>query len=67
MPADLPDIQSQSEPARDSAVSASGVSDAEIVLRSEDLFVSKKEIVIVHNGERYRLRLTRRGKLILQK
>ena len=39
----------------------------ETVVRSEALFASKTEIVIVHNGERYRLRLTRRGKLILQK
>ncbi len=67
MPAHLPDIQSQTDPAGDSVASASGVSDVETVLRSEDLFASKKEIVIVHNGERYRLRLTRRGKLILQK
>ena len=37
------------------------------VLRSEELFAERTEIVIVHKGERYRLRLTRRGKLILQK
>ena len=67
MSAHLFDIQSQSEPAAGSPTTAFGVSDAEVVLRSEDLFASKKEIVIVHNGERYRLRLTRRGKLILQK
>ena len=39
----------------------------ELIVRSEDLFSARTEIVIVHNGERYRLRLTRRGKLILQK
>jgi len=39
----------------------------EIVLRSEELFMDRTEIVIVHKGERYRLRLTKRGKLILQK
>ncbi len=67
MPGQLPDIQSQIESVDDSSATAANVSDVEVVLRSEDLFASKKEIVIVHNGERYRLRLTRRGKLILQK
>lgn len=32
---------------------------------SESLLGSKKEIVIVHNGREYRLRLTQNGKLIL--
>jgi hemin uptake protein HemP len=39
----------------------------EPVVRSADLFGERKEIVIEHDGERYRLRITRRGKLILQK
>ena len=34
---------------------------------SEDLFRGKREIVIEHDGVRYRLRITRRNKLILQK
>ena len=42
-------------------------SPAEVVLRTDELFVERTEIVIVHKGERYRLRLTKRGKLILQK
>jgi hemin uptake protein HemP len=32
---------------------------------SESLLESKKEVVIVHNGREYRLRLTQNGKLIL--
>jgi hemin uptake protein HemP len=39
----------------------------EVVVRTEELFGEKREIVIDHAGERYRLRITRRGKLILQK
>jgi hemin uptake protein HemP len=37
------------------------------VVRTQELFGAEKEIVIDHEGERYRLRITRRGKLILQK
>ena len=32
---------------------------------SETLLGKKKELVIVHNGREYRLRLTQNGKLIL--
>jgi len=32
---------------------------------SEQLLGPKKELVIVHNGREYRLRLTQNGKLIL--
>lgn len=34
---------------------------------AETLFGEHREIVLIHEGERYRLRITRRGKLILQK
>ena len=34
-------------------------------ISSEALLGSKKELVIVHNGREYRLRLTQNGKLIL--
>jgi hemin uptake protein HemP len=34
---------------------------------AEHLFGEKKEVWIEYRGERYRLRITRRGKLILQK
>lgn len=39
----------------------------EKVVPAITLFGDRKEIVIEHDGERYRLRITRRGKLILQK
>lgn len=39
----------------------------EVLIRSAELFGKRREIVIEHDGERYRLRITRRGKLILQK
>ena len=32
---------------------------------SEELFGPSKQLVIVHNGREYRLRLTQNGKLIL--
>ena len=37
------------------------------VINAENLFAGEKEVWIDHAGERYRLRITRRGKLILQK
>jgi len=37
------------------------------VIRAETLFGESREIWIEYHGERYRLRITRRGKLILQK
>lgn len=37
------------------------------VLRAEDLFGECREVWIDLDGVRYRLRITRRGKLILQK
>lgn len=36
-------------------------------ISSEDLFDGSREIVILHNGEAYRLRITARGRLILTK
>ena len=39
----------------------------EVVIPAERLFGDRREVCIEHNGERYRLRITRRGKLILQK
>lgn len=35
--------------------------------RSEDILQGHREVVIVHQGDQYRLRLTRTGKLILNK
>jgi hemin uptake protein HemP len=37
------------------------------VVRAEELFGESREIWIELDGVRYRLRITRRGKLILQK
>ena len=37
------------------------------VVRAEELFGDRREIAIELDGVRYRLRITRRGKLILQK
>jgi hemin uptake protein HemP len=36
-------------------------------LTTDKLFEGQKELFIEHAGERYRLRITRRNKLILQK
>jgi hemin uptake protein HemP len=36
-------------------------------LRSEDILQGYKEVVIEHGGQRYRLRVTSAGKLILTK
>lgn len=38
-----------------------------LVISAEQLFRERREICIEHNGVRYRLRITRRNKLILQK
>jgi hemin uptake protein HemP len=37
------------------------------VVPAQELFRGKREVVIEHDGARYRLRITRRNKLILQK
>ena len=37
------------------------------VLRSEELFGACREVAIRHNGQEYRLQVTRNGKLILIK
>lgn len=37
------------------------------VISSSTLFNNRKEIIIQHSGEHYRLRITRQGKLILTK
>jgi hemin uptake protein HemP len=36
-------------------------------VRSEDLLQGAQEVLILHNGETYRLRKTKAGKLILNK
>ncbi len=37
------------------------------IWRSEELLGTRKEVVILHGDQRYRLRQTRQGKLILYK
>ncbi len=37
------------------------------VIPSQDLFRGRQEVVILHDGVEYRLRLTKLGKLILNK
>lgn len=37
------------------------------VIPAQQLFEGRREIIIEHEGVRYRLRITRRNKLILQK
>jgi hemin uptake protein HemP len=37
------------------------------VVSAQELFAGEREICIEHEGERYVMRITRRGKLILQK
>ena len=36
-------------------------------LTTEELFAGRDEIVLIHNGSAYRLRITRQNKLILTK
>jgi hemin uptake protein HemP len=40
---------------------------APLVMDARQIFQGRREIYIEHEGVRYRLRITRRGKLILQK
>jgi hemin uptake protein HemP len=47
--------------------SRAGESKAPKVVSASELFAGAREICIEHEGERYVLRITRRGKLILQK
>ena len=37
------------------------------IIRSESLFGGEREVLILHAGEVYRLRLTKNGKLLLTK
>lgn len=56
---------SGSEP-RDDPPDAGGDATPEVI-PAEHIFGDRREVWIEFNGERYRLRITRRGKLILQK
>lgn len=54
-------LQSANEPR------SSIVRDANKPINSDSLFVESNEVIIQHQGEQYRLRRTRNGKLILTK
>ena len=41
--------------------------DDELTIDTRRLLGGRREVIIVHNGERYRLRATAKGKLILTK
>ena len=49
------------------ATSDEGGVEGQHLLRSESLFCGRRQVVILHNNEQYVLRLTRQGKLILNK
>lgn len=51
----------------DSSPEAPDAAPARKVIPAEKLFEGEREVFIELDGERYRLRITRRGKLILQK
>lgn len=54
------------KPAGENPPAPQGRADPPMV-RSEDLFSAGRELVILHEGQEYRLRLTRQNKLILTK
>ena len=64
-------MSDEPKPRADEAQAAAPVSGSqecrEPTLRSEELLRGAAEVVILHRGERYRLRCTRNGKLILYK
>ena len=49
------------------APSAAAAPTSPACIASSALFGDRSEVVIEHNGERYRLRITRQNKLILTK
>jgi hemin uptake protein HemP len=53
----------QPAPAAVAPASANGAARAR--LTTEELFAGAREIVLVHNGREYRLRITQQGKLLL--
>jgi len=59
----MSDIESD----KDDREEESPTGEPERVLKADELFAGKREVWIDLDGVRYRLRITRRGKLILQK
>lgn len=48
-------------------IESQGADSSAKVWRSEELFSGRREVVIEHDGARYRLLITKAGKLILNK
>lgn len=63
----MQECESQGEEARRERRGAHDTPSNMMVIESHCLFRGRQEICIVHNGETYRLRVTRNGKLILNK
>lgn len=59
--------EEDSEPRNDGTPATAVPADGPRVALSEALLQGSREIIIRHGGEDYRLRLTRAGKLILNK
>jgi hemin uptake protein HemP len=57
--------RTQAEPAQ--AASPMLAVSPQAVLSSQALFAGQREVLILHHGEAYRLRITRQDKLILTK
>lgn len=55
------------DPQRQTNASLHGGDDADRVIASDELFDGKKQVLIQHDGEVYRLFRTRNNKLLLQK
>ncbi len=58
---------SQPQPAASNHAHARNSDDRQSVVDSRDLLRGKQELQISHEGEVYRLRITRNGRLILNK
>jgi hemin uptake protein HemP len=67
MPSFTTEPMKNAKDSRSDAVSSEGTANDRRRLSSSALFGGRSEIVIVHNDEEYRLRITRAGKLILTK
>lgn len=57
----------EESPGADSAARVGGAVRTLPTIDSDALFAGAREVVIVHGDERYRLRCTRSGKLLLNK
>ena len=57
----------QRDAAKPAAPPATALPPPGVRLAAEQLFAGQRELVILHRGEEYRLRITRQDKLILTK